>query len=497
MSQVQPRRLAASVQRYAWAALPLWLGLFAACRPLANPDEGRYTDIARWMVRSGDWLVPRLDGLPFLHKPPLYYWLEGAVIHLLGPGLYPARIVSLAAGLFTCWLMHLIVARLSDRDAARWAVAVLATSPLFFGAAQYASIDMLLTAMVTATIACSILALTTPGPARRLWVLAYTFAALGLLTKGLIGIVFPGLIVSGWLVATGQARKLWSALSVPGLIVFAAIALPWFVAMEQTFPGFNAYLFGYQQFTRFVGSEFNNQFGLYFYPLILLATQLPWSALLLAHARAVYAAHDRRGLFALGAIWLGFVMVFFSIPESKLVGYIFPMLPPAALMASPWLARWRWRKEALAAAMLCCVLFGIGGWKTLKHGPADLAPAIAGQIKADDELVFTNTYYFDLAVALDRRRPSLLVGRWNIAARDLPDSLERQLMEGKEFEPAAAVHVLITQQEFLALMDSNRSLYVVVGAGIESTPLFERWPVVASNAYWRIVRVGGARDPKE
>ena len=214
-----------------WMLLPFWLGLFAAYRPLANPDEGRYTDIARWMVRSGDWLIPRLNGLPFLHKPPLYFWLEAVLIELFGPGLFIARLVSIGAGLVTCVSIFFLVRRFEGSKVAGWAVAVLATSPLFFGGAQYASLDMLLTALMTTTVTLAVLAvMSPPATARWAWLAAYVFAALGFLTKGLIGIVFPGAIFVFWMVATGRWKQIPRAISPIGIAAFVVISVPWFWA---------------------------------------------------------------------------------------------------------------------------------------------------------------------------------------------------------------------------------------------------------------------------
>jgi 4-amino-4-deoxy-L-arabinose transferase-like glycosyltransferase len=80
----------------------IWLALLAWMRPLALPDEGRYLDIARWMAESGDWIVPRVNGLPFLHKPPLYFWLEAGAIQTLGLSPFVGRLVSIASAVAMC-----------------------------------------------------------------------------------------------------------------------------------------------------------------------------------------------------------------------------------------------------------------------------------------------------------------------------------------------------------------------------------------------------------
>jgi len=78
-----------------WSLLGLWLTLLvlAAWRPLALPDEGRYGDVGRWMLVSGDWLAPRLDGIPFFHKPPLLHWLQAITLGLTGVHAWGSRLV--------------------------------------------------------------------------------------------------------------------------------------------------------------------------------------------------------------------------------------------------------------------------------------------------------------------------------------------------------------------------------------------------------------------
>ncbi|HYS14210.1 MAG TPA: glycosyltransferase family 39 protein, partial [Burkholderiaceae bacterium] len=158
-----------SPRRFALLAAA-WLLAFAWIRPLTVPDEGRYTDIARWMVLTGDWLIPRINGLPFIQKPPLYFWLEAIGIELAGTSLLVARWVSLAAAFVTIYAVYRFVRARFDENAARWAAIVLLTSPYFFAVAQFASLDMLVSACITCTILLAIAAAEAPADrALRLW----------------------------------------------------------------------------------------------------------------------------------------------------------------------------------------------------------------------------------------------------------------------------------------------------------------------------------------
>ena len=130
------RVLAISSRSVGWwpllGACGVWLAALAWVRPLASPDETRYTDIPRWMVRSGDWLVPRIDGLPFVHKPPLYFWIEAAFIKAFGISALVSRLPSLGAAIVICACVHKLVNDCNGSRAALWSLAVLLFNPLFF-----------------------------------------------------------------------------------------------------------------------------------------------------------------------------------------------------------------------------------------------------------------------------------------------------------------------------------------------------------------------------
>ena len=196
------------------------------------------------MVESGDWLVPRINGLPFVHKPPLYFWMEAALIKIFGLSSFVARLPSLCASILICACVYRLVRDFKGERAACWSVAVLVFSPLFYGGAQYADLDMLVASLITATITCALVA-TRCGPREPrkeqiLWLAAYAAAGLGVLAKGLIGVVLPGSVFVLYVAISGQWSFLWRAISFPGLVLFTGIVVPWFVGMEHKLPGLRA-----------------------------------------------------------------------------------------------------------------------------------------------------------------------------------------------------------------------------------------------------------------
>ena len=129
-----------------------WLAATAWMRPLALPDEGRYVGVAWEMLRSGDWLTPTLDGLPFFHKPPLFYWITAGSLSLFGPTAWAGRVAPMLGAWIGAFSLFLFVRRWWGERAAGLALMALLAQPLWFVSAQYANLDMLVAGCITATI---------------------------------------------------------------------------------------------------------------------------------------------------------------------------------------------------------------------------------------------------------------------------------------------------------------------------------------------------------
>jgi 4-amino-4-deoxy-L-arabinose transferase-like glycosyltransferase len=482
--------------RHLLLASGLWLAALAWARPLSSPDETRYTDIPRWMVESGDWLVPRINGLPFAHKPPLYFWMEAALIKIFGLSSFVARLPSLCASILICACVYRLVRDLKSVHAARWSVAVLVFSPLFYGGAQYADLDMLVASLITVTITCAFVAMHCgPREARKeqiLWLGAYAAAGLGMLAKGLIGVVLPGSIVILYIAISGQWSLLWRAISIPGLAVFAAIVLPWFVGMEHKLPGYAHHFFVFQHFTRYTTAGFNNPHGIWFYPAILLGGMLPWTIA----SRGFWPELVRKppagaSLEAFALIWLLVTVVFFSIPASKIVGYIFPALPAFAILIGPWVAARADRLVALGIGASLCAA-GVAAAVALQpQGPSATVAQIRHQIAPEDNVVFYNDYFFDAALTLDRTVPTYVLGDWSRPSIKMGDNVPRQLTEGREFDPQSG-RVLISALEFAALSREPRALWVVLvqKPGAKLPEILEGLTVAAAGPKATVLRNG-------
>jgi len=258
--------------------LALWLLATMGWRPLLLPDEGRYAEVARAMLHNG-LLVPMLDGLPFFHKPPLFYWLDIAAMHLLGENVFAARFGSFVGAWVMGAALLFAMRRWHGPRVAAIALGLLATTPFFFIGAQYANHDMLVGGLIAAAVLAIARAVDEPPRVDLRWLIAgWVLCALAMLAKGLIGFVLPALVIGPWLLAQGRWRQVLGLLHPLALLAFAIVAAPWFVAMQLRFADFFDYFFIEQHFRRFAQTGFNNQHGVWFFVVAMPLLTLPRSA---------------------------------------------------------------------------------------------------------------------------------------------------------------------------------------------------------------------------
>ena len=428
-------------------ALAVWLLLTIWARPLHLPDEGRYAGVA-WEMLSGDWLVPTLRGLPFFHKPPLTHWIGLAAMSLFGPEPWLLRLAP-ALG---AWLMGaalwLALRRWRDARSAGIALLVLATNPLYFVGAQFINHDMLVAGMVSVAALCWVRALEVPGRAALGWLTAgWAVCGLGFLSKGLIGAVLPLLIVGPWLLAQRRWRDTLRLAHPGALLVGAAVALPWLLAMQQRYPGFFDYFIVEQHFRRYSGGGFNNAQPFWFYLAVLPVLTLPWSLWLpaaLRRLRATQAAEAAPSaaplaLPALAGLWLWWVaavVLFFSMPQSKLVGYVLPALPAwSALLAWGAAPGRRWRLAAGVGAMLCVGTIAALAWQAPKSN-RDTALAFKRLAQPTDLVVFVDQSFYDVPIYAALARPALVASDWDNRELLRADSWRKELADAARFAPA-------------------------------------------------------------
>jgi 4-amino-4-deoxy-L-arabinose transferase-like glycosyltransferase len=374
------------------ALLLVYFLLMIGARPLNIPDEGRYPEVAREMLQTGDFVTPRNNGIVFLDKPALYYWLQAAAMALFGVEVSSIRLVPALFGAAGCLMTFLAVRRLYSRRAAWLAVMALACQPLYYLSSQYADMNMEVGVWIAASLLAFLLADHSRGRARQGWLLAmYVASGCAFLTKGLIGVVFPLMIVGAWVLVLRRWRELPRYGLAWGLPLVVAINLPWYALVQRANPEFLHYFFVYQQFDRYAATGFNNAQPWWYYPAILAGGLLPWSFLLPAATVHLWRRwrHEgeagRRHLFLL--LWPWLIVLFFCIPESKISSYLLPAIPALAialgvymddlLQRAAWPAWWRLPPYAPVAAGTVA-LVGVAYWAG--PGGARLVAALAGLV---------------------------------------------------------------------------------------------------------------------
>jgi 4-amino-4-deoxy-L-arabinose transferase-like glycosyltransferase len=298
--------------------------------PLLGPDEPRYTRVAVEMHRAGERVTPTLQGEPWLEKTPLFYWLAGAGFSVLGETETAARLPAVLALLLLVGITALVGARLYGTPAGLHAGFVAGTALLMFAYGRAASMDMLLAATVTAAIGLAGLHLLGIG-GRFALPAAAGFAGLATLAKGPLGLLLPGLVIVGFVVATRQWRSLRELLSPLNLAVFLVVAGPWYAAilMDQGRHFIDVFVLDHNV-QRFTSTIHHHPGPFWYYLPILLAGLFPWSGLAVPAFFGLRPRESRPDLFVL--LWLGLPFVFFSLAGSKLPGYILPCVPPLAVL---------------------------------------------------------------------------------------------------------------------------------------------------------------------
>jgi 4-amino-4-deoxy-L-arabinose transferase-like glycosyltransferase len=356
---------------FAVVALALVVAPLVASAPLFDPDEGLHAAIAQEMVQRGDYVTPTFRGEPFLDKPILFFWAEAASLRVFGHNAAAVRVPPLLFGLFGMIAVALLGRALFDEAAGLIAGIAYGTMLLPMGVSEVAVHDIGLVGFMCLAALCLVRVEDVPpeggnhrpdadlppeggnyrphpvASAFRRNTLFYGLAAgfalgLSILTKGLVGVVFTGILAVCLAVRRPAS---WLRLGVTlaiAIVVALLVAAPWYVAMEHAHPGYLYYYFverhlqGYLTATqRHAGRPF------WYYLPIVIGGALPWTAYLAGALRRVRSSEPgatERGLRRTLWGWFAIGLVFLSIGESKLVTYALPLFPILALIAGDYVA---------------------------------------------------------------------------------------------------------------------------------------------------------------
>jgi 4-amino-4-deoxy-L-arabinose transferase-like glycosyltransferase len=327
---------------------------------LWEPDEGRYAEIAREMVVTRDYVTPRIDGLRYFEKPPLVYWAEAASIRIFGANEFavraPAALCTAAEVGATCAIGEAMF----GAEVGILAALALALSPLVFGFARFATLDpplaFLLSAALGAFYAASKEQDFGSGAGRRWMCVSAGLLALGTLVKGPVAPLLGGAIALAWMLWERRRREIARIPFFACIVIFAAIAVPWFAVAAMRNPGFLHFFVVHEHVQRFLEST-EHGWGPYFFIPIVAGGAWPWLffvplGILEMRRREEESRELNLSAFRFLTVWFVLIFVFFSIPRSKLGSYILPAMPPLAIVAGFALARLEWLQPSRRARWL-------------------------------------------------------------------------------------------------------------------------------------------------
>lgn len=333
----------------------LWFGTLQY-RYLISPDEGRYAEIAREMVQTGDWITPHLNDFKYFEKPALQYWMSALFFKLFGFSDFVARLWPALTGFLAAFFIGLTARGLWNKETGYIATLVLLSMVWWVGNSHFLSLDAGLSAFLAIGLGSFLLAQREEisAEARRNWMLlSWTAIALATLSKGLIGIVIPGATLFLYTLWQWDWR-LWGRLHLgKGIVLFLLITAPWFILVSLRNPTFAYFFFIEEHFLRYSTNVSRRAGPWYYFVLPLLVGSLPWLSFLPQTVKQI--SYKRTATFSpekFLLLWAIFVFVFFSLSYSKLPSYILPLFPAMALLMARFIQKADAAKLRLHARLL-------------------------------------------------------------------------------------------------------------------------------------------------
>jgi 4-amino-4-deoxy-L-arabinose transferase len=306
-------------------------------RPMVTPDEPRYAEIAREMIASGNWISAHLNGVRYLEKPVMGFWSIACAMKLFGVNSFSARLPSaLAAGLTGLLLFYLVRRETQDRYSALLAAVIFLTFGMVYVLGTFCIPDAVFTLFVAATLIFFFFSYREQHLTKKVLFLslAGVFLGFGFLTKGLVALAIPVLVVIPFMIWERRFVDLLKTFWIP-IVAAVIVALPWSILIHFENSDFWHYFVWVSHIARFTGEESSTNLHtepFWYYLPILLGGMLPWSVLLPSVVSGTKREHLTMPLFRFSLCWLIFPLVFFSISSGKLGTYILPLMPAAALL---------------------------------------------------------------------------------------------------------------------------------------------------------------------
>jgi 4-amino-4-deoxy-L-arabinose transferase-like glycosyltransferase len=290
---------------------------------LMQPDEGRNAEVAREMAVSGSWLVPTLEGHPYLDKPAAYFAAVALSLKAFGVNEWGARVPSAICGTLILALLYRFLRSRYDAATAALAVIVVATSPMMFTFSRIVIMDIMLALCTVAAILAAFVAEDREIPDRRWHAAGAAAAGCGMLVKGPVGALVPAAVLAAFFWWDGRARALRRVFAPWNVLIVLGLFLPWFAALVYVHPEFAHYGVVEETLGRFFTPAFNRGQPFWYYGPVLVVTFFPWIVLLLPIAASAWPARSAlTRADRLFVAWAIVVVVFFSLSRTKQPGYI-------------------------------------------------------------------------------------------------------------------------------------------------------------------------------
>ncbi len=312
---------------------------------LVGADEPRYAQVAREMLARRDWITPTLNGTAWLEKPPLYYWQAMIAFASFGVHDWAARVPSALDASLIVLGVYFFLKKL--RPGLHLDGALMTSSAAgVVGFAHSASTDMPLATMFSLAMLCWYAWWETST--QKLLYGFYFFLALAVLAKGPVGVLLAGAVIVLFALAAGKLQVILQTLWLPGVLVFVAVAAPWYVAAQLRNPEFFRVFILEHNLARFGRDLYHHTQPFWFYLPVVALALVPWVAFVAAAMVEVVRAWwaERKALFEGGdalnvflILWLVVPVVFFSLSRSKLPGYILPAVPAGPLLVAEYVRR--------------------------------------------------------------------------------------------------------------------------------------------------------------
>jgi 4-amino-4-deoxy-L-arabinose transferase-like glycosyltransferase len=377
-------------------ALSIHLGGF----PLFDPDEGRNAEVGREMAATNDYVMPRLDGLPYLDKPIVYFAAEAVAMEVLGPtetaARLPALLFTLINAAFLWWFMRRCLASESEgQQSDLIAAIVFLATPLAISFSRTVIFDSALALFIT--MATAFFYLACEEESRKWSGLAWLAIGLGIITKGPVALALPLLVAIPYAIWRKRFRALWSW---SGLGLFILAVTPWVWAISLAIPDFLHYVLVTETAQRLATKALKRTGPPWYFIPYIIGGALPWSIVLLGSPKAI----DRRDRFTIFLLlWIAIPFLFFSISQSKRPQYILPLMAPVALLVARI-----WRDARTGSRVAAIVLLIAGAALVVAPFVVHL-PAEYGDAAKVSAIAIGATWIIGGALALLPRRDVALV----------------------------------------------------------------------------------------